>query len=61
MAQTFLFFIFLNFKLVPNNLELNSAFGNQTYFYQRYGSGTQKSDKTGDLKSRVKIKKKKYL
>ena len=48
---------FKNFKLVPIDLELNSALGNQTYFYQKCGSCTQKSNETWNLKIRVKIKK----
>ena len=54
------FFVFdiLNFKLVSIDLELNSAFGNQTYFYQKCGSGTQKSNETRNLKNQIKIEKK---
>ena len=40
---------------MPINLELNSALGNETYFYQKYGSCTQKSNETLNLKIRVKI------
>ena len=43
---------------MPIDLELNSALGNQTYFYQKCGSCTQKSNETWNLKIRVKIKKK---
>ena len=43
---------------MPINLEFNSALGNQTYFYQKCGSCTQKSNKTWNLKIRVKTKKK---
>ena len=39
------------------DLELNSALGNQTYFYQKCGSGTQKSNETRNLYNRIKIKK----
>ena len=42
---------------MPIDLELNSALGNQTYFYQKCGSCTQKSNETWNLKIRVKIKK----
>ena len=52
------FWCFLNFKLVPVDLELNSALRNQIYFYQKCGSCTQKSNETWNLKIRVKIKKK---
>ena len=44
--KLFCFLFFLNFKLVPIDLELNSALGNQTYFYQKCGSCTQKSNET---------------
>ena len=40
------------------DLEFNSALGNQTYFYQKCGSCTQKSNETWNLKIRVKTKKK---
>ena len=40
------------------NCFLNSAPGNQTYFDQKYGSGTQESNETRGLKNQVKIKKK---
>ena len=53
--QAFLFLIFLNFKLVPINSELNSASGNQIYLYQKIGCGTQKSSQT--WKCRLKPKK----
>ena len=43
---------------MPIDLELNSALGNQTYSYQKCGSGTQKSNETWNLKIRVKIKRK---
>ena len=59
--ELFCFWFFLNFKLVPIDLEFNSALGNQTYFYQKCGSCTQKSNETWNLKIRVKIKKKKHL
>ena len=36
----------LNLNLVPIDSELNSALGYQTYFYQIYGRGTQKSTQT---------------
>ena len=39
-------------------LELNTALGNQTYFYQKFGSGTQKSNETQNLKNWIKTKKK---
>ena len=42
---------------MPIDLEWNSALGNQTYFYQKCGSCTQKSNETWNLKIRVKIKK----
>ena len=57
--ELFWFWFFWNFKLVPIDLELNSAMGNQTHFYQKCGSCTQKSNETWNLKIRVKIKKKK--
>ena len=44
--------------MVPINSELNSPLGNQTYFYQKCGRGTQKSNETQNLKIRVKIEKK---
>ena len=43
---------------MPIDLEFNSALGNQTYFYQKCGSCTQKSNETWNLKIRVKTKKK---
>ena len=43
------------------NLELNTALGNQTYFYQKFGSGTQKSNETRNLKNWIKIKKKTFV
>ena len=46
---------------MPIDLELNSALGNQTYFYQKCGSCTQKSNETWNLKIRVKTKKKKNI
>ena len=58
-ANFFVFNFSKNFKLVPISLELNSALGNRTYFYQKCGSCTQKSNETWDLKIRVKIWKKK--
>ena len=42
---------------MPIDLEFNSALGNQTYFYQKCGSCTQKSNETWNLKIRVKTKK----
>ena len=42
---------------MPIDLELNSSLGNQTYFYQKCGCDTQKSNETWNLKIRVKIKK----
>ena len=39
------------------DLELSSALENQTYFYQKCGSDTQKSNETRNLKNRIKIKK----
>ena len=56
--ELFGFWLFLSFKLVSIHLELNSALGNQTCYYQKCGSGTQKSNKTWNLKNHVKIKKK---
>ena len=55
--KLFCFWFFKNFKLVPVDLEFNSALGNQTYFYQKCGSCTQKSNETWNLKIRVKTKK----
>ena len=46
---------------MPIDLELNSALGNQTYFYQKCGSCTQKSNETWNLKIRVKILKKTFV
>ena len=43
------------------DLELNSALGNQTYFYQKCGSGTQESNETQNFKNRVKIKKETFV
>ena len=40
------------------DLELNSALENHTYFYQKCGSGTHKSNEIRNLKNQVKIKKK---
>ena len=40
---------------MPINLELNSTLGNQTYFYQKCESCTQKSNETWNLKIQVKI------
>ena len=51
--------VFFYFKLVATKLELNSTLGNQTYFYQKCGRSTQKSNEAQNLKIRVKIKKKK--
>ena len=59
--ELFCFLFFFNFKLVPIDLELNSTLGNQTYFYQKCGSCTQKSNETWNLKIRVKIKKKTFV
>ena len=39
-------FDFWNFKLVPIDSELNSALQNQTYFYKKFGRGTEKSNQT---------------
>ena len=54
----FSFFVlnFLNFNLVPIDSELNYGSGNQTYFYHRFGRGTQKSNQT--WKCGLKFKKK---
>ena len=45
-------------ELAPINLELSSALGKQSYFYQKSGRGTQKSNETQNLKIRAKIFKK---
>ena len=54
-AKAFFVFHFLNSNLVPVDSELNSALGNQSYFYQIYGHGTKKSSQT--WKSGLKLKK----
>ena len=37
---------YLILRVCVFNLEFNSALGNQTYFYQKCGSCTQKSNET---------------
>ena len=44
--ELFAFDFFKNSKQLPIDLELNSALENQTYFYQKCGSCTQKSNET---------------
>ena len=56
--ELFCFLFFKNFQLVSIDLELNSTLGNQTYFNQKCGSCTQKSNVTWNLKIWVEIKKK---
>ena len=55
--ELFCFRCFLNFKLVPIDLELNSALGNQIYSYQKCGSGTQKKQRNLKFEIWVKITK----
>ena len=59
--KRFCFWYFKNFKSVLIDLELNSASGNQTYFYQKCGSCTQKSNKTWTLKVQFKTKKETFV
>ena len=46
----FLFLTFSNFELVSIDLEINSALGKKTYFYQKCGRSNAKSSETRNLK-----------